>query len=636
MKRKLSNIPERRKITPHASAKNRRKQYIYHGTCFIVFIFAAAYFTFFYNRDFLLWAEEISLFLPTRLFFTESMKTAGGLLNYAGVFFTQFFHYPLLGSLLLILLLLFIRYLTVKAFNLPKPYFPLSFVPAILLLLSVTEPGYELIAAKLPGYFFVGSIGIAICLSGFYLYRKMKNEWMRILFLSAGVSLTYPLFGFYALFTAFLCLLYELFSFIKDKNGSRLFVIAVGILFTGLIPRLFYASIYTRIQWTNIYLQALPNWYDTTGELPLWLPFIFLFLSLTGFLLFLFKETDSHKETKKSLFISQGIFITALFFLYFHSFRDENFKTELQMNQAIEANNWKKAVTIARKRNQTSSLPLTRLIILYYNLALYKLGTAGDQLFAIDHQSVLPSSIYPDLALMHQGGNPVYFHYGKINFCYRWCMENKVEYGLNIQQLKYMIKCSLINGNLTLAGKYNEVLKKTLFYKPLAEKYRQHIDNYPALKDEPEFKSLIPLLAYENKLETDGNQLEKYILTDFASRKGGTPEMLELSLQCNLLLKNGEDFMPRYAFYAQKQKRIPVHYQEAALLFSSLGQTDGSNLKLEQQVVDRFNRWIEMHRQVENQPDKYKKAIFKSSFGNTFWYYYYFVTNFNTETTFTK
>jgi hypothetical protein len=600
-----------------------RKRSFYRPAYFALFVLAAIYFTAFYNKDFLLWAEEISLFLPTRLFLADCMKTAGGLLSYAGTFFVQFFYYPLLGSFLLILLLLFIQFLTVRAFAIPKSLFPLSFVPSILLLLSITETGYELITVKLPGYLFAGSLGIAACLSGFWLYRKIPSGWMRSLFLVSGVVLTYPLFGFYALFSAFLCVLYELFSFVRDKNVYRLFILSAGVFSIGFVPYFFYARIYSQMQWSGIYLAALPNWFDTMAELPLWLPFLFLFLCLSVFLAFLFKKT--YPGIKKAAVISSGIFVFSLLFLYFHSFRDENFRTELQMNQAIEANNWGKAVAIGKKRNQTSSEPVTRLIVLYYNLALYKQGTAGDRLFSIDHHSTLPRAIYPELAQMHQGGNALYFHSGKINFCYRWCMENKVEYGLNIRQLKYMVKCSLVNGNSALAQKYNNILQKTFFHKTWAGKYQKYINDYSLLKEEAELQSLIPLRGYENSLETDGNQLENYLLNSFAYMNSGTPEMLELSLLCNLMLKNGENFMPRLAFYAQKHQQLPVHYQEAALLFSFLGKTDTAHLNLEQRVVDRFNQWLAMHKQYKNQPEEYKKTIFKPLFGNTFWYYFSFI-----------
>ena len=112
-----------------------KPNYLYYQlVCIVLFVFTAVIFTVFFNYDFLKWAEEISLFIPTKLFFLQYMKTAGGLLSYVGTFLTQFYHYPFLGITIFILLLLLIQFLTIKAFTIPKQYFPLTFIPSVLLL----------------------------------------------------------------------------------------------------------------------------------------------------------------------------------------------------------------------------------------------------------------------------------------------------------------------------------------------------------------------------------------------------------------------------------------------------------------------------------------------------------------------
>ncbi|MDR1121575.1 MAG: DUF6057 family protein [Dysgonamonadaceae bacterium] len=628
MARAKHKVPEKSvkaKLQPPVSLKKTekkplnatRRRWIYT----VLFVVAACYFTLYYNWYFLKWAEEISLFLPTRLFFLQHLQTAGGLLTYTGTFLTQFFHHPLLGCLLFIGLLLFVQWLTNKAFRLPKRYFSLSFIPSILLLLSVTELGYELISVKLPGYLFVGNLGVTVCLACFYGYRKIKNKWLSLSFLVLLAVLAYPLFGFYALFTILLCVIHEFLSFLKDKHKWHLSVVATGMLLTGLIPYLFYAYVYSRIQLIGIYFPALPKWYLLQEEMYLWWPFICLFLSLMFFSVFASCRKDSDKVSPTAKFVVPGIFVASLFFLYFHSFRDENFRTELSMSQAVAVNDWQKVVTLGKERERLSSTPPTRLVTMYYHLALYKLGRAGDRLFSINHHTIPPTSVYPGLALMHQGGNPLYFHYGKINFCYRWCMENLVEYGMNVHQLKYMVKCSLMNGELALAQKYNQVLQQTFFYKSWAKKYQRYIDHYESFKEDSELKSIIPLLGYEDRLENDASQLDNYLLNSFAYVQGGSPEMLELSMQCNLVLDHKDEFLTRFLIYAQMQQYIPIHYQEAALLYARLNGEDISRLPLDKSIVDRFERMTILYRSYENRPDEEKMAILKPSFGDTFWYY---------------
>jgi hypothetical protein len=298
------------------------------------------------------------------------------------------------------------------------------------------------------------------------------------------------------------------------------------------------------------------------------------------------------------------------------------------MTKAIENNDWEKVISIGKKQQEKP----TRLIIMCYNLALNKLGQAGDRMFAMDNTSVLQDTRRQNLVLMHTGAKPLYFQYGKINFCYRWCMENTVEYGMSVQNLKYMVKCAIMNEEWALAQKYNNVLKQTLFHKGYADKQQKYIDNHQLPAEDAEMKAIRPLMAYQNLPDGDGNKLEMYILNSFAYMEGGTPEIVELSLQCNLILKNIERFWPRFFLYARTHERVPVHYQEAAILYAYLeGKIDASRLPLDREIVDKFNRMVAMSKQYANMPEEYNRKAFKPQFGDTFWYYYFFVKDIKTN-----
>ena len=58
-----------------------------------------------YDADTLFRASEQSLFLFTEQFFTEAVALPAGFLSYLGTFFIQFFHYPLVGATIYVLLL---------------------------------------------------------------------------------------------------------------------------------------------------------------------------------------------------------------------------------------------------------------------------------------------------------------------------------------------------------------------------------------------------------------------------------------------------------------------------------------------------------------------------------------------------
>ena len=248
------------------------------------------------------------------------------------------------------------------------------------------------------------------------------------------------------------------------------------------------------------------------------------------------------------------------------AFDDENFKVTMKMDRAMNSEDWEAVVDCAA----TLKGEPTRLMVLDTDLALYKLGRAGDEMFKYKISDT-PYKVRSPLSVMRiVGAKALYYNFGKINYCYRWCMEDKVEYGMKVEYLKYMVKCSLLNGEFLLAQKYNNVLLDTWFHRSWAEKYQRYIDNPELIDEAEEFKSIRPLMAYENSLEGDGGLLEGYLIGEMIRLSGGPEQLVELSLQCTLIQRDIAPFWPRFILYARTHDRLPVHYQEAAVLYSQL------------------------------------------------------------------
>ena len=322
------------------------------------------------------------------------------------------------------------------------------------------------------------------------------------------------------------------------------------------------------------------------------------------------------------------LFIAALFATYHYQFNDENFRITISMDRAIQENDWQKAIHHAAAQKGEP----TRLIVLNTDMALYKSGKAGDCMFKFKINGAPYRIIRTSPVMRSTGAKALYFQYGKINYCYRWCMEDKVEYGMKVEYLKYMVKCALLNGEFALARKYNSTLSQTLFHKDWAAKYQRYIDNPESMAEDTEFKAIRPLMAYNNALEGDGGLLEAYLISQIAYMEGGPPELVELSLQCTLVQKDIRRFWPRFILYAQTHQRLPRHYQEAAILYSFLERkVDYRHFKIEDEVVTRFNKFIKLSEQMAGQSDEKSKETFKPCFSDTFWYYYFFVKGLKTS-----
>ena len=204
-------------------------------------------------------------------------------------------------------------------------------------------------------------------------------------------------------------------------------------------------------------------------------------------------------------------------------------------------------------------------------------------------------------------------------------MEMSVLNGMRVDYLKYMVKCALLKNDFALAQRYIDVLKKTLFHKRWTECYQSYIDNPQLMENDSEFKVIKPLMNFENRLESDGNRIEAYllnILCDLESK--GNQRRLENSIQSSLLLKDLNLFWSLFLQYYEQNDTIPLHYQEAAFLYSSYSGTNIKYLNLNDDIRNRFNTFGLKFQQSKNFTFKQNQKSFKPLYGKTYWYYYFF------------
>ena len=401
----------------------------------------------------------------------------------------------------------------------------------------------------------------------------------------------------------------------------------VAIIAIALVPLFYYILVYTQLMCDSLYTSVLPRFYP--NEMILWMPFGLLYAYVI-FLAFYAHRWKQKTERARvvSVVLALIVFVMALGGAWYYEFDDENFRITIDMDRAILDNDWQKVVDCAQAQQGEP----TRLIVLNTDMALYKLGQAGDRMFKFKINGVPYRIIRTTPVMRNTGAKALYFQYGKINYCYRWCMEDKVEYGMKVEYLKYMVKCALLNEEFALAQKYNSTLAQTLFHKDWAEKYQRYIDEPQLMAEDAEFKMIKPLMAYNNALEGDGGLLEAYLISQIAYMEGGPPELVELSLQCNLVQKDIARFWPRFILYARTHDRLPLHYQEAAILYSYLERkVDYRQFKIEDEVVTRFDKFIKLSEQMAGQSDEKSKEVFKPYFSDTFWYYYFFVKGLKTS-----
>lgn len=582
--------------------------------------------------------RETALMTPMLLtseFANEMISQPCGALFWLASWLQSTFIWPYVGATLLTIVLVLLAFAIKKAFHIPSEWIGLAWLPSLALLLHYTQTGYMLYLLKMPGVAFTWPIGMLMAVLLLCLWNMTNNNlpirglwnkpWLQMILMGILLvlltSIFYWLMGVFALIAIVLIVL----TSIKTKPWSKTCIIASIILIASIsiIPQMLYAMGIIRLRHEAIYTIGIPDYQWTDGERILFYPLIFTILFLI--VLALLKPIPSLKKkpTKGKIIVGLAtsiiLFIGGCWLVWHHSFRDQNFLSILQMKESAEKGDWENVLSLSR----ANDIEPTRAQVCLTRLALYKLGRMGNELFAYPDGAATYQSprTFPYLRLII--GRLLYYHYGKVNYSYRWAMEDMVEYGMRPDYVRYMLMAAETNGEKALAKKYRDALGKMVGMK-------EYTMAPPSQKQQSK-KAPLELMNYEDILDGDAGLIEFYLLNSFAMTEGGSKEMVELSMMNNLITKNLEAFWPRFfKLLPTWQGHIPRHYQEAALMIAQLtGRQDLlKDITIDPDVSARFERLVSAS--AQNGDNDYNKMTLKGEFGDTYWYYYFFVEGLKT------
>ncbi len=584
----------------------------------------------FYEQSQMVRIEAQSLFLFDEIFFDNMMKSPAGLLAYAGCFLTQFLYYPVLGAAIFVMLLLLLFFLVKRVFSIPKKFLLLALVPSVFIVASNTQFGYLIYHIKHPGWYFVTVIGAIVALLAIWLYRKLSWK-LSIPFLLLWVCLGFPLFGVFALFSALCMGAISISESVKKGTGisfASVLPFIVALLLAVAVP-LFYYYQYSTVAIENIHLSGLPVYHLAVGSesfthslIPYWIPFVLLFFYI--FFLAIYSNRIKVGTRKKNAFCLLLVAVFILGFQYMYWYNNTNFRIENQQDCAMWNGEWRSVADYARN----TELP-SRQIVLNRNIALLYLGTAGSEMFTYpDGSSEIDAPM--NVHLTHTGGMMSYYCYGRFNFCYRWCVENAVEYGWKVEYLKHSVRSMLLSGEYTVAERYINILKHTLFHKSWAEHYEKFLNKKEIIEKVPEFAMPLQMAHFPDMLDVDDSFVEVYLLKNIPSYlyTDTPPLYAEAALMSVLTRKDRKLFWNTLVAYlsGRNQVRLPIHYQEAIVLFSNLDRNvDASQIPIDEGVRMRFSSFMKRAKSYKGMKEKEIAHHFKDDFGDTYWYFYFFV-----------
>ena len=579
--------------------------------------------------------QELSLWLPTKYFFKTSTIYPGGVLTWAAAYMTQHFYYPALGMGLM--------------------WQGLSLLVPLCLLACLVQTGYWLYYMKLQGYPWVPTLGILLSLLLAMPYRRITKLWGRLVYMAVVGVLGYPLMGAWMFLTLALFLL-SIFSCDGGKASSRLKERAVegvlALVLVAIVPPIMLQQFYGQVQMNEAWWAAMPSFqYGKVDLLEYRLAYYAIGLSFL--LCALCPVCCDSIATKKGsnhlpAFIVLLLLVIACFGVSKRWERDTNFHKEVAMNNAIERLDWEGVLRVSLSKDMGEPMPPTRVMVMMKNLALFRLGRAGDEMFHYPEGAEQQHAPW-QVRMTQVGGKLLYYHYGKEGFCYRWCMEDGVEFGWSVDVLKYMTKCSLITHDWDVAQKYIDMLQQTTYHRQWAEKYATYVRHPELMKEDEEMRPIIPMASFPDRLDGDNTLVELYLLKTFSSGFGADPGYQEMTLLSALIMKDIELFWPRFRQYLNMHQQeegfhVPLHYQEAAYLYSMLepqrpsdlwpGMTNAEaaeRIPFDEPVKRRYKEFMEFNAQCGSMSEEQKKSAFLPQFGDTFYYFYFLRRNQQTN-----
>lgn len=588
--------------------------------------------------------SEQSLFLFNTHFFNQAVALPAGFLSYLGTFFIQFFYYPLLGATVYVLLLFALYWLTKKVFEIPARWSLLALLPVAVVLAYSTQLGYWIFYIKIQGFYYMALLGTLASLLVAWVCLKYKRLYapLMLLWIVGG----YMLFGAYALGGAVIIAVASLVDRVKGRYGAVYIASAAMMLVAVLfmvyaVPQLMYHyDFYSNTMLRHMPFAGLPvhQWVFGNAEmypngiLLYWLPI--MLLPVVYLLLALLRGSlsggDEGNNRNVPFIIVQVVLAVAIVaFTCGYWYNDLNYRIENKQNRAMWSEDWEAVAEYAKE----SPLP-TRQIVLNKNMALLKLGRLGEEAFKYPDGSA--EIAHPGVVHLTQtGGMMNYFQYGKFNFCYRWCIENSVEYGWRADYLKHAVRCMLLSGQHKLAMRYINILKNTLFYRSWAEGMEKFIKEPQLISTHPEFKVPLLLYNYRDALELDDSYVEVYLSTSLS--KTFAPEdtrtYAEAAVVFAMVRKDVNLFWDALGRYIGKGKlkRVPHHFQEAIILFTNLNKDITTNIPIDFKVENKFKSFIGEIQKHKGMKEEEMAPYFVEKYGDTYWYFYFFVRNIKTN-----
>ncbi len=573
---------------------------------FLTIFFTVSFWYFFsFAGQVLFFQKEQNLFIFSWDYLTDFLLKPGGLLEYTGLFLTQFYSSHLFGSIILTSVLTLPGLLMIHINKI------LNFRSSVSIIFVLLPSSLMFLMQAHYYHLMVYNLGFISVMLYFDLSVKQSQKTKYIMF--ALLPLFYYLAGAYAILYLVLCLIYTI---IFERGKNRIYLSALP---ASLLILSFFLS--------GKFLFLLPSKQLLTFPLPLieysFNKVVFIILTLLIILYpvlvkYLNRSFRFNFLNKTSFGYAAGILILSACCIVLIRLYDPQTNRVLSIEKLAFEEKWEELIKYQEK------YPSENLIGQYfYNIALSETNLLCERVFYGKQDFGTKSLILPWGNDHLNWGSWFFYSAGLSNEAHRWAYEEMVVYGLRPENLKMLVKTSLIKGDFRMAEKYIGILKKTIYYREWAK-----------IHDEMARDSL--------KLMSDkglGTKIKIFPKSDFFIYMESPETNLPQLVECNPLNRNAFEYLMAWLMLSKNVEtlvnssiklkemgytHIPRHIEEAILIYYNSKKIfpDLGGLTISSETQLRFNQYFAAYIEARKRPATLKEKMAK--FDNTFWYYYHF------------
>ena len=528
----------------------------------------------------LTYQEQLQLFLFDGDYFCGRMAEPGGFARYVAEFLMQFYNSVTIGALIIAVLYMLVQRLTWRLMG-SDSYYVWSFIPVIMLWYAMGDESVMLTYV----------VALLMALSAALAWRLVQlvrlGKLVRLALVLVTIPLLYWLIGPMVLLVAVLMMPWAV------AVPALVYALALILLSAHYLPfpmlRVVLGISYYRIPETMPYmLMAIP--------VVIWIMALFI------------KKLPQPKPWVACV----QVLVVAVLVLVPKAFGFDARKYDLiEYDYLVRIGDWKGVIAKAEKR-----MPDLPMSVSATNLALGMTNQLGDRAFNFyqrGSEGLLPK-FERNFATSQLTGE-IYFNLGLVNTAQRFAFESMEaipNYNKSARVVKRLAETNLINGQYEVARKYLQMLEKTIFYRPWAQRTMAMLGDEKAIDAHPLYGKLRQYRLQEDFLFSD-RELDKICGLLFMHNQQN-----QMAAQYLLMMPLLDRDIPRFMSYVKVvQNRMgynPQHCQEGIAFAFMQQRQQPPKGAVSPFVLQQMNDFAQTY-------SNDKSAAGLNRFRNTAWYY---------------